>query len=1066
MLPCDAGGVPLSSPAYDQDGFLPLTGTQTGTASTSYPYPMRDTARRYPDTAGYYLTSFSPNAETQFPYTASPVAAVIYPGFLQAGVGVDGSGYCTCYAHNYIVNSSNVDVGYYAGDDGQGHTILGDIKGGVNASASSVVNDATTVNAYFKWFYLNGGQPATPPVGDSGPPTPMYLMLHSRVHVDASVDYGTSKQSSGLTAAAFATDGFGDTVSQGTPPGAPTASGFQTMERPFLLQPILSSSGIATVALRGTTSTSVNNTLSFGAFGFAPYVNTYKTTNGPTSASASAYVTARTQAATPFQCHSTVDSANWGTSKPLFFSGTNCTVTGSLTLPPYFTVLHGQLSVNSLVVQEYDDRATTPLSTDPRIAYSMGMSQARVSLPTPFDATLYPEGYMLPLRLKVWSSQGGPFEVNLSAPVHLPQLTPYVVWTPDYTAAPVNYQIPQAVAPSGSVMGGSSTLRVRVAYPPTASGTLAELRLHYHADPDATRDIVFSNIPLRLATTQNQAQAPYAAWAALCQDPDPSLTLSPPCAYAEVPWNPSAGLRNGVYDLTSAVTVVGSDGVTRTWTSPPFSVDREDLLITSTAPINPAPLLWDPGANSGSPAPLALSAAFHAAYKATGTATVQVYASDQTLVRTLTKAVLTTDATADAGTPMTWDGRGEPVNGQPGPQQPRGVYLFRWTLTDSLGVTDSDKSTSLSVTQTESDLTGDYDPATDRNTTKDGCVLTDSATPRADASAANVQVYAGDTADMAAIPGFIPWTQTVAPTPLPALTTNAPGATPPVWDEITFPEVIQMEEVHLFCAQDGHAATDRGGRSLWALQKNQHGFHPLADNYDAMLLNTGMDRLAANWQKWAGYASRANGLPTSLLNLANRMTVDHLMHFDGRGGGEDYAVLEGGIMIPASDVSTFQRHQRLFYHLPAALPPSNYNWNTASGFYFLTTQFPPPYPGGPNPQPFSKLQLAVWEGCLTASATGSGYDTGNLTDGTVALGAKCAVGFTGLITISNNDYKVWATSFWKALTVGESGNGNVDTVVRAKDYANTQVSIIDPGSNGYSTCYIAGNNALTIKPAL
>ena len=95
MLPCDASGVPLPSPAYDQDGFLPLMGTQTGTASTTYPYPMRDTARRYPGTAGFYLTSFSPNDETQFPYTPSSIAAVIYPGFSRAGVGVNGSGYCT-----------------------------------------------------------------------------------------------------------------------------------------------------------------------------------------------------------------------------------------------------------------------------------------------------------------------------------------------------------------------------------------------------------------------------------------------------------------------------------------------------------------------------------------------------------------------------------------------------------------------------------------------------------------------------------------------------------------------------------------------------------------------------------------------------------------------------------------------------------------------------------------------------------------------------------------------------------------------------------------------------------
>jgi len=99
-------------------------------------------------------------------------------------------------------------------------------------------------------------------------------------------------------------------------------------------------------------------------------------------------------------------------------------------------------------------------------------------------------------------------------------------------------------------------------------------------------------------------------------------------------------------------------------TSSPCPVDREDLLITSTVPVNPTPLLWDPdklNPATGAPDALPLSAAFHAAYKATVTATLQVRTSDQTLVRTLTKTLrtadgttplLTTDGTTDVGTPM------------------------------------------------------------------------------------------------------------------------------------------------------------------------------------------------------------------------------------------------------------------------------------------------------------------------------------------------------------------------------------------------------------------------------
>jgi len=529
--------------------------------------------------------------------------------------------------------------------------------------------------------------------------------------------------------------------------------------------------------------------------------------------------------------------------------------------------------------------------------------------------------------------------------------------------------------------------------------------------------------------------------------------------------------------MVPAVTVIGSDGVTRTWTSPAFPVDREDLLVTATVPVNPAPLLWDPdklNPATGSADPLALSAAFHAAYKATVTATVQVRTSDQTLVRTLTKTLrtaggttplLTTDGTTDAGTPLLWDGNGEPVNGQPGARQPRGVYLFQWTLTDSLGVTDSDKSTSLSVTQTESALTGDYDSATDRNTTKDGCVLTDRATPRADASAANVQVYAGDTADMAAIDGFVPWTRTVAPTPLPSLTTNAPGASPPVWDEITFPEVIQMEEVHLLCAQDGHAATDRGGRNLWALQKNQRPIHPRADNYDMVQYSAGLtaDQAAAHWQKAlrdgtqtphyvGGYAAIVKG-PQNANTLLYNLQHDTLMGFYGKGAESPYF---GG--VSAKDTKIFS--------VPEPAYPASF------GFKFLKD-----LPDGS----LSKLRLAVWEGCFTAlTASDPSNNFGNLVDGTVAKGAKCAVGFTNFIYLNDTltdgtgsrvqvyPYQIWAGSFWQALSQGQtangSPNGNPLNVGLAVIYANQQVKARCGNYEGYDSCRPAGDSTTKIVP--
>jgi hypothetical protein len=111
--------------------------------------------------------------------------------------------------------------------------------------------------------------------------------------------------------------------------------------------------------------------------------------------------------------------------------------------------------------------------------------------------------------------------------------------------------------------------------------------------------------------------------------------------------------------------------------------------------------------------------------------------------------------------------------------------------------------------------------------------------------------------------------------------------------------------------------------------------------------------------------------------------------------------------------------------------------------------------------------LAVWEGCLTAaSATGTNYDTGNIVDGTVALGAKCAVGFGDLINIGTGYNDVWASSFWKALTVGEKGDHNLDTVVTAETWATAQVKALKGGqSSGYDSCRWAGDATIKVVPA-
>jgi len=326
---------------------------------------------------------------------------------------------------------------------------------------------------------------------------------------------------------------------------------------------------------------------------------------------------------------------------------------------------------------------------------------------------------------------------------------------------------------------------------------------------------------------------------------------------------------------------------------------------------------------------------------------------------------------------------------------------------------------------------------------------------------------------MAALDGFVPWTQTVAPTPLPSLTTNAPGASPPVWDEITFPEVIQMEEVHLFCAQDSHAATDRGGRNLWALQKNQRPLHPRADSYDVTGMTTGTDKLTTSWQKWVGYGAHANGSPTSLSTLMNRLPYDRLMHCSAPGAGEQRTDYFGGIAVPDKTIPD-EGHQRLFFQKPSSYLDGFYV--PAKGFSFFNVRWPDTsHSGEAAPKPFSYLLLAVWEGCVTGVSSTDNlhpeYHFGNLVDGTVAYGAKCSVGFTRFITISGSTDNVWAASFWQALTLGRTSQitGKPDKVPVmvsvAVTYANEQVRQQNNTYEGYDSCRIGGDTTIVVAPA-
>ena len=748
---CDANGNALPNPMPDANGYLPMSVTQTVTATDTYPADC--------DTLANNSISFSPNHVSNPPYFAGGSVIGGYPG---------GGANTAASAGNGV---------YYTYTSGTGLFALS--NGSVTEKSSS------TFSAYYKWAYV-GGTPPAPGTPGAAPPTGLLSLL---VHTTLSAQTQRSATVSGLSATATVSDSLAgaDQLSQSSP-GSLSLDTYHLIQAGF-------SGNIAAVSFTGTGLSNAVNFVPSSALNGSGYPTT---TNGSASANASTFLfagsrpfTASLQAAATGQPLSTA---------PAFFFGPACPVQANAQAIGG-SVTEVKLLVDGKVIQDVTSTA----------------GQSSLTVSATFDSLVYTEGYNLPIIMQVWDSTGHSYDCTLKAVVHLPQVQFSDLWTPDYTAAPVGGQVPQTAASTGGVIGGNTTLHLRSQY---GALTLTQVRLHLHRDTDITKDTVFAAPALASpAITSFGPPVVYSLWDARCGDPDPSLPTSLPSQYVNLPWN--VGGRNGVYDVTATFTATGASGVVHTLTSA-ATFDREDLLITATTPANPTPLLWDPN-NPSLPNPIALSVAFSCAYKQSGTVTLQIFRSDQALVKTLTQAFTTKDGSVR----LNWDGTADPVSNQPpgqflgswtGPQA-RGVYLFQWTVSDTLGVTDSDKSPWLSVTQTESALTGDYNAVTDQNTTKDGCVLTDTVTAPANASAATVQVFGGDSLDMApypspsllAFPDFRPMAQIVAPLPLAALTTNAPGSVSPVWDELSYPESIQIEEVHLLSAQDNHADIDRGG---------------------------------------------------------------------------------------------------------------------------------------------------------------------------------------------------------------------------------------------------------------
>jgi len=108
----------------------------------------------------------------------------------------------------------------------------------------------------------------------------------------------------------------------------------------------------------------------------------------------------------PLQAHSTVDSANWNAMRPRFFSGTNCSVSGTATAysaPPGGSsyVTSAQLQIGSTTVKQYTDTGT---------------HQASVPLSVVFDSTHFADNTPISIQMTVTDSGGLTYTVSLSGP--------------------------------------------------------------------------------------------------------------------------------------------------------------------------------------------------------------------------------------------------------------------------------------------------------------------------------------------------------------------------------------------------------------------------------------------------------------------------------------------------------------------------------------------------------------------------------------------------------------------------------------------------------------------------
>ncbi len=234
--PCDAQGNLLNSQSDGSD-FYDLTGPQSGTVSNTYPPFMVSAALAYPSLYGDYLYAANPTGATQL---GASSASISFPSTVSSPnnrVGVYTPGFASAF--NYGGNGE----GSYSIDAAHGGPSSGPINGSVTTDMSG------QLVLYFKMHWYGSG-PA---------PTFVDFLVSTWVYAQASADYESTQQTSGLSVKATATiDAFKETASASTGGRASSAGGLHLVRA--AVDP---NTGIAEVYVNGTAHWVISNTVPY-----------------------------------------------------------------------------------------------------------------------------------------------------------------------------------------------------------------------------------------------------------------------------------------------------------------------------------------------------------------------------------------------------------------------------------------------------------------------------------------------------------------------------------------------------------------------------------------------------------------------------------------------------------------------------------------------------------------------------------------------------------------------------------------------------------------------------------